>query len=141
MPEITFTVPGKITGKQSHLPKKGGSGYKNPVTASAEAKVGWLGKQAGLIPREGPIELIIVYYYLVPNSYSKKKMAELTIRFRGKWIVRKITKPDTDNMLKTIKDGLEGVAYHNDAQVWRDTQSKIYGDCNETVITVRWENA
>ena len=50
----------------------------------------------------------------MPMSWSQKKK----IAMQG---TPHISKPDTDNLLKAIKDGLSGRVYDDDCQVWRIT--------------------
>lgn len=46
-------------------------------------------------------------------------------------------KPDVDNLLKLVKDALNGLAYADDSQVCRyDCASKCYGDRPRTVIRI-----
>lgn len=46
-------------------------------------------------------------------------------------------RPDLDNIIKSVKDGLNGVAYHDDSQVWRVTATKVWGEKDETTVEVR----
>lgn len=68
---------------------------------------------------KGAIKIEVGFYMPIPKSLSKKKQEELT----GDWHIKK---PDCDNMIKGIKDALEGIAYDNDSQVCHETSYKIY---------------
>ena len=37
-------------------------------------------------------------------------------------------KPDSDNLLKTVKDALEGTFYKNDSQICKVNMEKVYSD-------------
>ena len=53
----------------------------------------------------------------------------------------KTSTPDDDNLLKAVMDGLNRVAYHDDAQVVFGTAVKIYGAQDEapkTMVTL-WQ--
>ena len=51
-------------------------------------------------------------FFSIPKSTSKKKRLEM---IHGELLP--IKKPDVDNLAKTILDSLNGIAYHDDAQV------------------------
>ena len=63
----------------------------------------------------------VCFYMPIPASWSKKKQREHI----GAW---HISKPDNDNLIKGVKDALEGVAYDNDSQVCHETSYKIYSE-------------
>jgi len=66
-------------------------------------------------PYEGPIELDVVW--LFPKGKSHKA---------GEW---RITKPDTDNLEKMLKDCMTEVGFWNDdAQVVKETVQKKWAD-------------
>lgn len=61
---------------------------------------------------EGSIKALIVAYYKIPKSYSKKRVQPIR---DGLEKPRK--KPDADNIGKIILDSLNGVAYKDDAYI------------------------
>ena len=63
---------------------------------------------------ETPCEVTIDAYYSIPKSYTKKQRHQ--IAESGAWVVRP-GKPDLDNAIKEILDGMNGVVYHDDVQV------------------------
>ena len=65
----------------------------------------------------------------VPKSYSKKKREDC---LSGRLAPTK--KPDIDNILKSIFDGLNGKAYEDDKQIVQIRARKVYAD--EPYITV-----
>jgi len=71
---------------------------------------------------EGCIELNITFFMQIPASLSKKKRSELIEQHYH------IKKPDADNLLKTVKDSLEGTFYKNDSQICKVTMQKVYSD-------------
>ena len=60
-----------------------------------------------MIPQGVPVRLTVRVFYPRPKS-----MVGFSV-----W---KTSKPDLDNLVKTIKDALNGVAYHDDSQVCQD---------------------
>lgn len=72
-------------------------------------------------PTEKPVKLIVFFYMPIPESWSKKKKLESVGKYH-------IFRPDADNLLKTIKDALNGIAYKDDSQVAITVTHKIYAD-------------
>lgn len=68
---------------------------------------------------EGAIKLEAIFYMPIPKSYSKKKRVEM----EGSWHIKR---PDTDNLMKAVKDGLEGLIYADDSRVSFEIGKKIY---------------
>jgi Holliday junction resolvase RusA-like endonuclease len=76
-------------------------------------------------PFTGAVELVVKWCY----KYDDNKHP------LGSW---KITRPDTDNMLKLLKDCLEKEGYFkNDSQVASEINQKFYNDVQGIFITVR----
>lgn len=65
------------------------------------------------------LELEVVFYMPIPKSLSKRKKEELIGAYHTK-------RPDTDNLLKALKDALGGLCYRDDAQVSVVSAKKIY---------------
>jgi Holliday junction resolvase RusA-like endonuclease len=77
---------------------------------------------AGRAPLDGAIALDIQIAMPVPASWPKKRQAAA---LRGE--VRPAGRPDLDNLLKAISDGMNGVVFRDDSQVVEVTARKIYG--------------
>ena len=78
----------------------------------------------------GGIKLEVVFYMQIPASLSKKKQSELIEQ------VYHIKKPDTDNLIKSVKDSLEGTFYKNDSQVCVVDAKKVYSHKPRTEINL-----
>ena len=63
---------------------------------------------------EAPCEVSIDVHYSVPKSYTKQQ--RLQIAESGPWVVRP-SKPDLDDVVKLVLDGMNGIVYHDGAQV------------------------
>lgn len=68
---------------------------------------------------EGAIKLEVEFYMPIPKSYSKKQKVDM----EGSWHIKR---PDTDNLMKAVKDGLEGKIYADDSRVAHEIGKKIY---------------
>lgn len=71
---------------------------------------------------KGPVQAEIKVFFPTPKSISKTKQSKLI----GKPYTKH--RGDLDNIIKSILDGLNGVAYDDDTQVWSITSSKTYSD-------------
>lgn len=81
-------------------------------------------------PLDGCLELIITFYFKIPDSWSRKKKEKVA----GK---RKGTKPDNTNCTKFYEDLLEDMGfYFNDAQISDHTIKKRYDDGNGPRIEI-----
>ncbi len=69
------------------------------------------------------LDLRIFAYYGIPKSASKAKRADM---IAGK--IRPKKKPDMDNIVKIIADALNGIAYHDDAQIVDTMVRKFYSE-------------
>jgi len=68
---------------------------------------------------EGAIKLEVTFYMPIPKSLSKIKQEKLL----GKYHIKR---PDTDNLLKSIKDSLNEKYYKDDSQICEVVARKIY---------------
>lgn len=75
----------------------------------------------------GAVKMEIVFQFKKPKSWTKKKKAA------AYWHTQK---PDNDNLLKGIKDALNGIAYKDDAQVCDVTALKIWGERDMIMIEI-----
>lgn len=82
-----------------------------------------------MIPEDISITLRCMFYMPIPKSTSKKKRAEMLYHLK---------KPDLDNLVKFVKDCLNGVLWRDDSQVSELFAGKIYSDNPRTEIWVEW---
>ncbi|MEC1627549.1 RusA family crossover junction endodeoxyribonuclease [Bacillus mojavensis] len=81
---------------------------------------------------EGPLELSVKVYKSTLKSFSKKKTAEAE-----QGLLRPSKKPDVDNYIKGIKDGLNKVIWHDDSQIVDLHVSKFYSQKPRIEIQVK----
>lgn len=141
MPCYTFFVPGAPQGKARARTVRDKSGsvhsYTPKSTRDYERNIRESYELYGgkLIPSETPIEVSVTAVFPVPASYPKKVKQAC---YGGKQ--RPLKKPDADNILKSVLDALQGVAYYNDTQVYRVDIEKRYEDapdCHGLYVQVR----
>jgi len=126
---ITFIIPGKPFGKQRPRATRAGRMYTPAETVAFERIVGQIAMEHFPQPLAGPIALEIIAVFAPPDSWSKKKVADHLHRPHTQ-------KPDSDNCLKAILDGLNRVAFADDAQVSQITFRKSWGTVAQTVVHV-----
>lgn len=84
----------------------------------------------GRVPLEGPVRVVARFYVKRPPSHLK---ADGTLKASSpRWPT---PRPDADNFLKLLLDGMEGTAYRDDAQVIDARALKLYGD-PRTVVEI-----
>lgn len=135
---ITFIVHGKPQGKarprvvtnkytgrtHAYTPKK---------TMDYEDLIRWSYKEAGgQYMGEKLIQAEIKAFYPIPKSSTKKQRLAIE---QGE--IRPQTKPDCDNIIKSVLDSLNGVAYYDDKQVVCVSCNKYYGDTGYLEITFK----
>ena len=128
-----FTIPGKLCGKGRPRFTKSGHTFTPEKTTNYETLVKLAFRQMypGAEPIAAKVEVIakITAYYPIPVSASKKR--QILMR-TGQ--IKPTTKPDTDNIAKICLDALNGIAYHDDAQIVGLQVNKLYSD--EPRVTV-----
>lgn len=127
---VTFTIPGKPFGKQRPRATRQGRIYTPKETVSFERVVGQIAKPMFAAPLDGPVHIEVLAVFEPAASWSQKKRAAAL----G---APHIQKPDLDNCLKALKDGLNRIAWADDSQVASIDCRKVWGARAETVITVR----
>lgn len=127
---FTFSIPGEPRGKGRPRFTKNGHAYTDKKTRDYEMLVAQCyqaqgGKDYGV----RPVGISIAAYYHVPTSISKKKQVELLSRHPAK-------KPDADNVLKIVMDGLNGIAFKDDCQVCKASVKKLWGMDGHVVVSI-----
>ena len=83
----------------------------------------------------GAVKVEVTEYRKIPKTWSKiKKAAALANK------IRPGSRPDTDNILKTVKDALNGVLWKDDVQVVSDKVEKFYSQEPRLVVSVEYLN-
>ena len=132
---IEFTVPGQPVGKgRARVTTHGGfaRAYTPEKTAVYENLVKLSFQAINETPLDGAIEVSILAYYAIPKSFSRKKR---DAALRGD--IKPNVKPDLDNVIKSICDGLNRVAYNDDKQITFIAAAKYYGEPARVKIALK----
>lgn len=121
---IHFTVPGQPIAKgRPRISTRGGfaRAYTPVKTVAYEGLVAMAGQEAmaGAAPFEGPVAIEVTAVFQIPASWSKRRKAE------AQWHT---SRPDQDNIVKAIGDGLNGVVWRDDSQIASSRVLKVYGE-------------
>lgn len=125
---VSFLVPGEPIGKgRPKIGRVGGHArmFTPTKTANYESLIAVVAHEA-MQGREliaGPVLLEMKILVPVAASWSKKKTSEA---LQG--IVMPTKKPDADNVLKAICDGINGIVFKDDVQVVNVSLSKRFSE-------------
>ncbi|WP_261539109.1 RusA family crossover junction endodeoxyribonuclease [Burkholderia multivorans] len=123
---VVFVVPGKPVAKgrprfvrrgphvRTYTPEPT-ERYENLVKIAARAAM------RDDEPYAGPVRLIVDIGVPIPASWSEKRQ-----RAAAAGAIGATKKPDADNVVKALKDGMNGVVYGDDGQVVDLWVSKRY---------------
>lgn len=127
MTTFSFIVPGKPRGKGR--PRTGRNfATGRPIHYTDEKTVAYEKQIANYFLFHGgrktlrPVEVAIIACYVRPKSCKE------TI---------KTTKPDIDNIVKAVLDGLNSIAYTDDSAVVKISATKQYSDSDRLVVVIK----
>lgn len=100
--------------------------YENLVKMEYQAQCGGFS-----FDQDQHIHVLIDCFMGMPKSVSKVKRAAMLDRS-----LRPMKKPDFDNVGKIICDSLNGIAYHDDAQIVDGRVRKFYSKTPRVVVTL-----
>jgi len=138
MKEVEFVVYGRPKGKGRPRFTMDGHAYTPQTTKAYEKEIRQAFREAGGTSfGTVPVAVDVVAYYPIPKSARK---ADKEAMAAG--MVVPMVKPDIDNVLKAILDGIQGEdgAFHDDAQVVSIRAEKRYdriGAPGAVVVRIR----
>lgn len=131
---VTIVIPGEPQGKGR--PRfNGRSGVYTPAkTAAYEQMIGILAKSSmrGKTILTGPLHVDLRAVMQIPKSWSKAKKNAAII---GE--IRPTSKPDIDNIIKAVADGMNQIVYADDGAIASVSASKVYGLNPFVAVTVK----
>ena len=131
---LSFIIPGQPVAKARPRFTKNGHAYTPKKTEQYEARVAAIAHQCmnGDELLAGAVQLNIDAYFEIPGSWPKWKQE--MARQNMLWHT---TKPDRDNVEKSIKDGLNGVVWRDDSQVVEGRVRKLYSHTPRVSVRVQ----
>ena len=134
--QIIFSVYGDPVPKKRPRFTKTGRTYTPKETMTYEAEVAAIAKRAmgTTEPLETPVAVYVYVNMPVPMSYSKKR-SEACLNGSE----RPTKKPDLDNAIKSVLDGMNGIVYKDDSQIVSLHATKRYDTIASVHVCVKEE--
>lgn len=106
--------------------------YTPDTTRAYEQKIAEEWRSRSLTTYSGPVKVSIGFFMPIPKSWSKTDQEKAE-----RWLIMPTARPDIDNLIKAVLDGLNGVAFADDRQVVQLSATKVYS--HEPRITIEVE--
>lgn len=133
-----FTIYGECVGKgRPKFARRGNfvKTYTPEATANYETlvRLSFIQENPNFktIEKDMPLTCIITIYKGIPKSISKKKREMM---LDGQ--IRPTSKPDIDNSVKSILDGLNKVAFEDDSQIVELSVKKYYSETPRVEVKI-----
>jgi Holliday junction resolvase RusA-like endonuclease len=123
---VSFFVPGEPFALSRHrytIVKGKIHNYDAPKNAEYKALVAMMAakEMCGMAPMEASVAVEITVHKSVPQSWSKKRQTQA---LSGE--IRPTGRPDIDNYIKAVFDGINQIVFKDDSQVTHVTARKMY---------------
>lgn len=131
---ISIFVPGEPVAKARPGRNKHGFRYKPTKGRKYEQSIAELVKLQMITrnPTKSPVSLDLVLLFEIPKSWPNWKREAAQSQQ-----IAHTSKPDADNVVKSIKDALNKIVYEDDAQVTDIKVLKLYSDSPGVLIDVK----
>ncbi len=119
---IRIWIPGPPVPKGRPRMTRHGHTYTPPRTAQYEETVAFYGLKGmqGHPPLTGAVSLVFQAIFPIPKSWSATRQQKAVMSPH-------IGRPDGDNVIKSVTDGLNGIAWVDDSQIAEIRFRKVYG--------------
>jgi Holliday junction resolvase RusA-like endonuclease len=135
---ITFRVDGPPRGKgRPRASSRGGHVrlYTDEKTITYERQLAEACKADMVLwdiqPLTGPLKVTVAAFFTPPKSATKKAKADMLAG-----VTMHTVKPDLDNIVKCL-DGINGIAYVDDAQIVQIEAAKAYAEAAYVEVTIQ----
>lgn len=112
---------------KSYQPKKVTS-YKDTIKSMI---IGQLPRY--FVPFQKAVEIEYKFIFAPLKSFNKTEKEKI----ENGDLIYKTTKPDADNLEKSLNDAMEKIIFYNDSQIAKHTTIKAYGKIPRTEIIVK----
>ena len=132
--KLTFEVLGEVVPKGRPRFTRFGHAYTPEKTARYEREVkkialATLRAHSLVDPISAPVLVSLTAYMKIPQSWSNKKRRAAIGTVHSK-------KPDLDNLVKSVVDGINGGLLADDSQVCTINAKKLYGETPKVEVTI-----
>lgn len=135
--QVNFTIYGEPKGKGRPRTRVVGGKfaqvYTDKETKSYEnlVRFSYLEENTHKFLNDEELKMKVEIYQSIPKSTSKKKTQEMLSHK-----IRPTKKPDIDNILKAVLDGLNTVAFKDDTQVVEIQAVKYFSDVPRVYVEI-----
>ena len=129
--EYIFVIPGKPYPLKRPRRASFGGMFDPKENVQAKKLVAQIAHLCIASPIEGPVCLSATFWFERPKSHYGKIL-------KASAPVQHTQRPDVDNLIKTVLDGLNGIAWKDDAQVIEVTGRKEWGNFPETQVKITY---
>ena len=136
---IALTIPGKPIAKARPRFYRRGKfvgTYNSQDTEEGRFMLECKSQLGDNVLLTGPIAMVVTFY--MPRPKGHYGTGRNACRLKPSAPEYHIVKPDTDNLVKFVKDCLNGIVWKDDCQVYKIHALKEYSD---TPMTEMWINA
>jgi len=137
MNTISFNIPGEPVAMGRHRTTKTGHTYMPKKTVNAKSHIAYcVSREIDMEPIKSAVSLNVTFYMPAPQSVirsAKKQNRDIEK-------IPVMTKPDIDNMVKTVGDALNGILWADDKQIINITAKKFYSERPRTQLTINWSD-
>lgn len=115
---ITLTIPGPPVGKQRARVVRSRAGFPVAFTPAKTKNYETLVRELfalkypGFVPLDDPVEMELDVFLPIPKSASRRRR-----ELMATGAIRPAVRPDLSNVLKSVEDALNGVAYRDDSMI------------------------
>lgn len=132
MLSVSFEIPGKPYPLKRPRRASYGGMFDPKENVEAKKLVAQIARMAIKTPIEGPIRLAATFLFERPASHYGKTL-------KASAPIHHTQRPDVDNLIKTLLDGLNGIAWLDDAQVVEVSGLKMWhGNAPMTAVTITY---
>lgn len=132
--QVEFYIPGRAIPKARPRVTRGGYAYTTRTTQIFErtTQIEYRKQCGDSFFAEGtPLVVNIEFRFEPPKSWPKKKR-DAAIRRR----IYPTSRPDLDNLIKSITDALNGVAYKDDSQIVAVVSRKMFAPRSNSIVRI-----
>lgn len=129
---MTITIPGKPYPLRRPRRAKNGGMFDPVENREAKKLIGMIARQQVKQPYAGPVEVHCLFKFARPKSHSKTNPPPYHQ-----------TKPDVDNLVKTVLDAMSWIVWEDDKQVVSLSAAKVWttGEAETIVQIVKREES
>lgn len=122
MSKFLVRIPGQPYPLKRARRAKNGRMFDPPENVEAKKVIGWHTRNVVHAPISGPVKISVTFWIQRPKSHFRK------FGLKASAPDQHVQKPDVDNLIKAVLDGMNGIAWADDTQVVQVEARKAWCD-------------